>query len=113
MIEMDNNVQMALFALADLIGEDRQKVEGDAVNGMAFDWRGLRVEVVIRSSWVEMFDDETGETLISMAVPNSEAIIRVRRPADGHGKGWSNFISEPAPLGFYHKNNRIAHFLKS
>ena len=102
----------AVQMLADLIGEDPQEIIALAAARRAFYWNGLSVLILVRRDWVEMFDDETGETLVSVAVPESGATRLVRRPADGHGKGWSNFTSEPAPLGFYHKNNRIAHFLK-
>lgn len=110
---IDNaDVRAAFVELARLMGEDVQKLEGGARNDQSVLWHGITVDVYVRSSWIEVFDIVTGHSLISVAVPNSEAMRLVRYPADGAGKGWHRFISEPAPLGFYLANNSIKHLLK-
>lgn len=98
--------------LADLMGEHPQDVNARSVSGQPFEWNGIEVVVMARAAWVELFDVATGEMLVSVAVPGSGASRLVRRPAKDDGRGWRRFTTEPAPLGFYHKNNRIAHFLK-
>lgn len=98
--------------LADLMGEDQQELNELTGRVQAFEWNGIEVVVMARAAWVELFDVATGNMLISVAVPGSGAARLVRRPAKDDGRGWSRFTTEPAPLGFYHKNNRIAHFLK-
>ena len=98
--------------LADLMGEHPQDMNARSVSGQPFEWNEVCVVVLARDTWIELFDVATGETLISVAVPGSGAARLVRRPAGGDGRGWSRFTTEPAPLGFYHKNNRIAHLLK-
>ena len=87
--------------LAELMGEDPQKLNDLSVSGRLFGWNGI-----------ELFDVVASETLISVAVPGSGATRLVRRPAGDERRGWRRFTTEPAPLGFYHKNNRIAHLLK-
>ena len=102
----------AVGMLAGLIGEDPQELNELTGRAQAFEWNGIEVVVMARAAWVELFDVATGEMLVSMAVPGSGASRLVRRPAKDDGRGWRRFTTEPAPLGFYHKNNRIAHFLK-
>ena len=98
--------------LAELMGEDPQELNALSAIGQFFEWHGIEVVVTARAAWVELFDVTTGETLISVAVPGSGATRLVRRPSGEEGRGWGRFASEPAPLGFFHKNNRIAHLLK-
>lgn len=98
--------------LAELMGEDPQELNALSAVGQSFEWNGIDVVVMARAAWVELFDVTTGEMLISVAVPGSGATRLVRRLSGDEGRGWGRFASEPAPLGFFHKNNRIAHLLK-
>ena len=107
-----NAIYEASAFLAELMGEDPQKLNDLSVSGRLFGWNGIEVIVMARDTWIELFDVVASETLISVAVPGSGATRLVRRPAGDAGRGWGRFAAEPAPLGFYHKNNRIAHLLK-
>ena len=98
--------------LAGLMGVDPHALKALSVSGQPFEWNGVCVVVLARDTWIELFDVATGEMLISVAVPGSGAARLVRRPAGDESRGWRRFTTEPAPLGFYHKNNRIAHLLK-
>lgn len=107
-----NAIYEATDFLAELMGEDPQELNALSVRGQSFEWNGVDVVVLARDAWVELFDVATGEMLISVAVPGSGATRLVRRAVGDEGRGWGRFTTEPAPLGFYHKNNRIAHLLK-
>lgn len=107
-----NAVYEATGILAELMGEDPQKLNDLSVSGRSFEWNGIDVVVRARDTWVELFDVTTGGMLVSVAVPGSGATRLVRRPDRDAGRGWGRFATEPAPLGFYHKNNRIADLLK-
>lgn len=107
-----NAIYEATDFLAELMGEDQQKLNDLSVSGRLFGWNGIEVIVRARDTWIELFDVVASETLISVAVPGSGATRLVRRPAGDERRGWRRFTAEPAPLGFYHKNNRIAHLLK-
>ena len=98
--------------LAELMGEHPQDMNARSVSGQPFEWNGIEVVVMARAAWVELFDVATGDMLISVAVPGSGATRLVRHPAGDESRGWGRFTTEPAPLGFCHKNNRIAHLLK-
>lgn len=107
-----NAVYEATGILAELMGEDPQKLNDLSVSGRSFEWNGIDVVVRARDTWVELFDVTTGGMLVSVAVPGSGATRLVRQPAGDESRGWGRFTTEPAPLGFYHKNNRIADLLK-
>lgn len=107
-----NAIHEATGFLAELMGEDPQKLNDLSVSGRSFEWNGIDVVVMARDTWVELFDVTTGGMLVSVAVPGSGATRLVRHPAGDESRGWGRFTTEPAPLGFYHKNNRIAHLLK-
>ena len=107
-----NYIHEATGLLAALMGEDQQKLNDLSVSGRLFGWNGIEVIVRARDTWIELFDVVASETLISVAVPGSGATRLVRHPAGDERRGWRRFTTEPAPLGFYHKNNRIAHLLK-
>lgn len=107
-----NTICEAMDFLAGLMGVDPQDLSARSLCGRSFEWNGIDVVVRARDTWVELFDVTTGGMLVSVAVPGSGATRLVRHPAGDECRGWGRFTTEPAPLGFYHKNNRIAHLLK-
>lgn len=101
------NVGRAVRFMADLMGVDRATLAALADSGAVFDWKGILCRITVRPScWVDLFDAETGDMLLDVAIPESEARITVGDPI-GERVGWRRFKTAPAPVGFYHKNNRI------
>lgn len=105
------NVGRAVRYMADLMGLDRATLAALADSGAVFDWQGMLCRITVRPScWVDLFDAETGDMLLDVAIPASEARVIVGEPI-GEKVGWRRFKTAPAPLGFYHKHNKIFHRL--
>lgn len=86
------NIDKAVFVLAELMGEKNDKIAEFAKNNDSFDWRGNRVSIYARADWVELFDSK-GKTLAGVAVPESDARLGKEKAPAGYKFTTNKFVA--------------------